>query len=123
MRNLLLFTLSTLLVAGCTRNETHKIEVKTNEAKPYDLWEQVALKNRRSEDVLIRQVTPFDSEPAARQVYLASFYAGYRLGLTGTNMTCCFMGDAHTKAHIQGWYDGQWAGGRAFETNGMSKTQ
>ena len=124
MRNLLLVTLSTLVVAGCTRNPTHKIEAKTNEAKPYDLWEQVALKNRRSEDVLLRQVTPFDSEPEARQVYLDRFNAGYRLGLTGTNMTCCLMGDVpHAKAHTQGWYDGQWAGGMAFQTNGMSKAQ
>ena len=92
---MLITTLSTVLVVGCSPSQKRKVESQTNEvveAKANARWETMALKDKRSQAVLLREVTPYDSDSAARKVYLTNFYAGYRLGRTGTSMSRCLFG-------------------------------
>lgn len=114
----LLITLSVFVGAGCAPKQTRQVE-----AKPNDPRQLSALMEIRSRDAFFRQITPYDSDPAARQVYLEQFYAGYRMA-TGYSRTCCIFGNIpHREATITGWYDGQLAGELGWVTNESTKPQ
>ncbi len=125
MRVLSIIALS-ILIAACKPNR-QKMEATSKDPPQRlslrEMQDRFALRDKRSEDVLVREVTPFDSDVAARKAYLESFYRGYQLGIGGTNQTCCFVDDPHHKAIVTGWYDGQWAGNRVSTSNHLDKFQ
>jgi hypothetical protein len=43
-------------------------------------------------------------------MYMDWYIAGYRSGLTGTSITCCFPRGPFPTAQSKGWYAGQLAG-------------
>lgn len=63
--------------------------------------------------VPLPSTTPFDSDAAARAMYLDWYRDGYRSGLTGVTITCCFPPGPHPQAQQKGWSDGQLQGGIA----------
>jgi hypothetical protein len=123
MRALVIISVSLLLIAGCKPNSPQKVQAKPEnpQQRLKVFQERVALFATRADDVLVRSVTPYDSDPPAREAYLEYFYAGYRLSIGGTNMTCCLLDVPHRQARVTGWYDGQWAGGRAWSSNQFIK--
>jgi hypothetical protein len=85
--------------------------------------QEMALFETQAEAALTRNVTPFDSDLAAREAYLESFHRGYRLAIGGTHGTCCISDVPHRQAIVRGWYHGQWAGGRAWSSNHLGKVE
>ena len=63
--------------------------------------------------VPLPSTTPFDDDADARAMYLDWYRDGYRSGLTGVSITCCFPPGPHPRAQQKGWADGQLQGGIA----------
>jgi len=57
--------------------------------------------------VVLPSSIPFDDDAAARAAYLEWYREGYRSGLTGISITCCFPPGPYPRAQQKGWGDGQ----------------
>jgi hypothetical protein len=73
--------------------------------------------------VALPSKTPFDDDSAARGMYLDWYRDGYRSGLTGIFITCCFPPGPHPQAQQRGWADGQLLGLNAAGERRFSETR
>ena len=68
--------------------------------------------------------TPYDSNPKARQAYLAAYRAGYRYGLEGHGSPpASFGNDNSSDASGFGWFHGLLAGATAADQQHQPKRQ
>ena len=54
--------------------------------------------------------TPYDADPANKQIYIGAFADGYLCGIGGTLRTYCFSPEAPTR----GFYEGQYLGNSVY---------
>jgi hypothetical protein len=95
----ILLLVSLLLLGGCASTKNDIMA---------DYHTRLAL--HKDTPVVLPGVTPFDDDAAARAMYLEWYRDGYRSGLTGISITCCFPPGPYPSAQQKGWSDGQLQG-------------
>jgi hypothetical protein len=99
MRSFIIILGVAITLAGCA---TRKPDMMA------DYRQRLAL--HKDAPVTLPAATPFDDDSAARAMYLDWYRDGYRSGLTGISITCCFPPGPHPRAQQRGWSDGQLQG-------------
>jgi hypothetical protein len=101
-----------LTLIGCA---SHR---KANDQLSFEAY-QHALDAVATTPVALPERTPYDSDPAGKERYLASYREGYRTGLTGYYITPQFDGGPYHRERVAGYYSGLSAGWQLWSQNNL----